>query len=202
MKARELAMLVVTIAVVSSAAACNTPDHRGTEQSPPEASTSNTASATSPEATDTPAPRCTADQLGVAVIRDNGALGNPLAELTFRNTSQSMCSLDGYPTLRLGSSPKTVTATDSKPGQFSDQALGIAPVRMAVPLAPGGQATARFAWADTPTSDQTACADPASAWITPPGATKTVRITTGLTNPVCLGLVVDPVQPKTTTPGH
>lgn len=154
-----------------------------------------TPTATSlPNPTATAAAHCQGTQLAAAITAGGAAATHILTQVSLRNISQQVCSLDGYPTLQLldaAGHPLPTHVTDATSAYlWSSLSPGV------VVLAPGASAIFKLQWSQVDYTTGAACTSPPSSslQITPPGATDALTAAAQLT-PCDGDLITSPIVP-------
>ncbi|MGH9129800.1 MAG: DUF4232 domain-containing protein [Acidimicrobiales bacterium] len=159
-------------------AACNggTPTTSPTVTPPSGGTVPRSVTTTTTTLTGTPAPgtittapsgpsRCRVTQLSAKPGPPNGATGHIGQVVTFKNTSASTCTLDGYPGLgMLGSSSQAIPTNVLRTPSVVVQAESPAPVK----LKPGGQASFTLGYADQTGFGSSTCPASVNLEVTPP----------------------------------
>jgi hypothetical protein len=139
---------------------------------------------------------CASAQLAVTLGERQQLMAQPAVAVIFTNTSDSSCTLYGYP---------GVAGLDSNGHQVA-QAFRTAQVYMggaptdtptSVTLASGAQASALIGGSANPVNGEAACPpDYAAVLVTPPGTTTATEL--AIDYPSCSGLLITPVVPGAT----
>jgi len=147
---------------------------------------------------------CRIGQLRIQPGRSGAAAGSAGQTILFTNVGATTCSLSGYPgvaALDAGSN-QVVQARRSLNGMLGGVDVGTAvPV---VALSPGQVASAEIEGGDSPTAPATSCPTYPAFLVTPPGETRSERITAGVAGangpgfPGCQTISVNPVVPGST----
>lgn len=139
---------------------------------------------------------CTSAQLVVTLGERQQLMAQPAIALIFTNTSDSSCTLYGYPGVAgLDSNGHQVAQAFRTPQLYVGGAPTDTPTR--VTLTSGAQASALIGASANPVNGATACPpDYAAVLATPPGTTTATKL--ALDYPSCSGLFITPVVPGAT----
>lgn len=158
-------VLGASVALAScSGGSSSTPGTSGSTSTTPSAS--STSSTTAPTAPGSTTSTCQVNVLSLSQTGRGGAAGTIETTFGFRNTSNSSCTLSGFPGAEmLDSSGKPLaTQTTVRGGNYSFTNFPAARVT----LAPGTTAYFNLGYSDVPTGNETSCPSSAELEVTPP----------------------------------
>jgi hypothetical protein len=141
---------------------------------------------------------CRDGQISVSNSENGGAgLGHEDQVILFTNSSQSACSLSGYPGVAGldAQGNQAVQAVRTPSGYLGGLASGDVTPPVVV-LAPGQSASATVEGTDNPVGTATSCPSYPELLVTPPDLTGSTRVAAGL--PGCSPIQIHPVVPGTT----
>jgi hypothetical protein len=184
-----------------------------TPSAPQHSATTGTTS-TIPPPTTAPAPvyiagaMCQNDQMGVSTAAGGVGLSHISQILLFTNTSQTACTLAGYPGVAaLDGQGTQVEQAQRQPSGYLGGLQNQSTVIPTVTVTPGGSVSAMVEGIDGPMGTATSCPYFPAFLVTPPGLTRSFNVpmsTVGGASsgfPGCAPLQVHPVVPSTTGSG-
>lgn len=198
-----LEAVLVGAAIVTAACTQSHPSSSSTTTSSSTSSTqaiSTTTSSTQAAGTAT----CQVNQLTLSLFGSSGAAGTLESTFDFHNTSDSSCSLYGFPGAQMLNASGGVLTTQTTVRGGTYPFTDFSPSH--VSLAPGGLAYFNVGYTDVPTGTESTCQMPAELEVTPPNDYSQLKI--AFTASVCNQgrLTVSPVfgpgssQTQTTAP--
>jgi Protein of unknown function (DUF4232) len=139
---------------------------------------------------------CRDGQISVSTGTGGAGVGHEGQVILFANTSQSACTLSGYPGVAGldAQGNQVVQAERTLRGYLGGLGSGSATPPI-VSLSPGQTASATVEGTDVPVGSATSCPTYPALLVTPPNLTVSVRVTPGL--PGCSPIQIHPVVPGT-----
>jgi hypothetical protein len=137
---------------------------------------------------------CRDGQISVSDAGGGGGAGHEDQVILFTNSSQSACTLSGYPGVAGldAQDAQVVQAERTLSGYLGGLESGATSPQI-VPLLPGQSASATVEGTDVPIGSATSCPSYPALLVTPPNLTRSVKVTPGL--PGCSPLQIHPVVP-------
>jgi hypothetical protein len=192
----------------SSPSTTTEPQHTATTGTPPTTPTTSVPPTTAPAPVHTAGAMCQNGQIGVSTAAGGVGLSHISQLLLFTNTSQTACTLSGYPGVAaLNGQGAQVEQAQRQPGGYLGGLQNQSTIIPTVTVSPGGSVSAMVEGIDGPIGAATSCPYFPAFLVTPPGLTRSFNVPVPTVGgaasgfPGCAPLQVHPVVPSTTGSG-